>query len=305
MRLLDLIVNYDCNLGCDYCTISPQMRPRALSGGAVVRALRQGREKGCEAVSFTGGEPTLRPDLLGMIRMARQLGYTDIKVQTNGLLLASPANVQRFVDAGVTRVHLSIHTHEPRAYESLVRRPDTHPQMVAGLKNLVAAQEDHGLQVVADVILKTDTFPRLPEALRWLWDLGVRAADLWFVSLTDHNARNPGSMPRMTEVVPTMTQAFAWAREVGMKVRSLHVPRCLLGDDHPHAWDPADGGVLVVTPDATFELTTSKLTGQRHVPACEGCRFESVCPGLRDDYLQRYGDAEIVAARARPERRRR
>jgi cyclic pyranopterin phosphate synthase len=33
------------------------------------------------------------------------------------------------------------------------------------------------------------------------------------------------------------------------------------------------------------------------VPACVGCRFESLCPGVRPDYLERWGDAEIAGAR--------
>jgi cyclic pyranopterin phosphate synthase len=85
-----------------------------------------------------------------------------------------------------------------------------------------------------------------------------------------------------------------------MDVRSLHVPRCLLGDDHPHAWDPAAEGVRVVSPEATFDLRGSRLTGQSHVPACEGCTFESICPGIRPDYLEHRGDAEFAAARGQP-----
>lgn len=296
MRLLDVILGYDCNLYCDYCTITPAMRRRALSPGAVARALREGRALGISAVSFTGGEPTMRADLLPLVREARRLGYADIKVQSNGLLFAEGRNADRLVDAGVTRFAVSIHTHEEAAYEAMVRREGTYAAMVAGLSALVRRQ----LDPQADVIMTRATVPRLPAAIAWLCDLGVRRADLWFVSLTDQNAANVDSMPRMSEVVPTMAQAFAAARERGMEVRSLHVPRCLLGADAAHAHDPAAQGVRVVTPDATFDLRGSKLTGQRHVAACSGCEHEAYCPGLRDDYLARYGDAEIARARGVP-----
>ena len=293
MSLLDIIVGYDCNLHCDYCTITPLMRRRALSGAEIAKAVTQGRADGYARVSFTGGEPTIRPDLVPMIRHARATGFRDIKLQSNGLLLGHPANTQRLVEAGTTLFHISIHTHEREAYESLVRREGTYDAMVASL-DLLAAQD---VELVADVILKRDTVPRLVDAIAWLHEHGVRNVDLWFVSLTDHNASNVESMPRMTDVVPTMRRAFAWARAHAMTVRSLHVPRCLLGDDHPHAFDPAAEGVRVVTPDATFELTLSQLTGQHHVPACDGCEFRSMCPGLRADYLEHYGDAEVAKAR--------
>lgn len=293
MPLLDVILGYDCNLFCDYCTISPAMRARSLDAAAVDRAMQRARADGYDAISFTGGEPTIRGDLLALVRRARLLGFADIKLQSNGLLLGAGRNLERLVDAGVSRFHVSIHTHEADAYETMVRRAGTHAAMVAGLTALVV----RGLAPVADVILERTTWPRLPDALRWLHELGVRAADLWFVSLSDHNRDNVASMPRMTEVLPAVHDALAWARAHGMTVRSLHIPRCLLGDDHEHAWDPAAEGVRVVSPDATFDLRGSRLTGQIHVPACSGCSFEARCPGVRPDYLARWGDAEIAAAR--------
>jgi hypothetical protein len=36
-----------------------------------------------------------------------------------------------------------------------------------------------------------------------------------------------------------------------------------------------------------------------HVPACVGCEHERYCPGLRPDYLEVYGDAEVAHARGR------
>ena len=51
------------------------------------------------------------------------------------------------------------------------------------------------------------------------------------------------------------------------------------------------------TPEATFELRESRLAGQTQVPACVGCRFEAICPGVRPDYLEQFGDAEIAATR--------
>ena len=296
MPLLDVIVGYDCNLYCDYCTISPSMRLRSLSGGAIASELRRGRQDGFDRVSFTGGEPTIRADLLPLIRRATAEGYRHVKVQTNGLLLAEPANVDRLLDAGVDRVHLSIHTHRADRYEGLVRRGGTYGSMVSALETLAGRD----VELVADVILKTDTVDDLPEAIVWLHERGVRRVDLWFVSLTDHNASNVASMPRMTDVVPILQRALSSEQAKQMQIRSLHIPRCLLGDLHPFAYDPAAQGVRVVTPDATFDLSISKLTGHVHLPACKGCTFESVCPGIRQDYLDHCGDEEFAAARGQP-----
>jgi len=291
VALLDVILGYDCNLGCDYCTITPEMRRRAMPPERVLAAMRSARAQGYDEISFTGGEPTIRPDLVPLLRAAKALGFTDLKVQTNGLLLGPPGNLQRLLDAGLTRLHVSIHTHDERRYDALVQREGAWPMMVAGLDAAVRS----GVTLAVDLILKEDTYRALPDAVRWLAGRGVKALNLWYVSLTDGNAANVASLPRMTEVAPVMAEAFRLGRELNLEVRSLHVPRCLLGADHDRAFDPGAGRVMVVSPEATFELKDSRLAGQTHVAACEGCRFREVCPGVRPDYLARHGEAELKA----------
>ena len=291
--LLDVILLYDCNLACDYCTITPAMRTRALPTAAVVRALRAGRVDGYDRLSITGGEPTVRGDLLGLVRAARQLGYQGVKVQTNGLVLGEGDNAARLVAAGCDELHLSIHTHDATRYDALVRAPGSHALMARGLDAAVAT----GVAVTADLIIKHDTMAALADAVTWAADRGVVGVDLWFVSLTDGNAGNLASMPRMTEALPHVAAALATGRARGLRMRSLHLPRCLLGADRAHAYDPGADRVRVVSPDAVFDLSQSKLAGSQYVAACDGCPDRAVCPGLRTDYLARFGDAEIPAAR--------
>ncbi len=290
MHLLDIILGYDCNLACDYCTITPEMRRRELATAAVVAAMHNGRRDGYDWVSFSGGEPTLRRDLLGLVRAARQLGFATIRVQSNGLLLAEPRNLDRLIAAGVNKFHVSIHTHLEEAYDRLVRRPDSYRLMVAALDQLVA----RGVDPTADVIIKRDTYRELPAATRWLHDHGVRRVDFWLVSLTDANRAHPESLPRMSELMPSLAEALAWAAANDMVARSLHLPRCALGDAADHAYDPGNEDVRVVTPEATFSLRTGKITPQVQVAACAGCVYCDVCPGVRRDYLERYGEGEIA-----------
>ncbi|WP_172302213.1 radical SAM protein [Pseudenhygromyxa sp. WMMC2535] len=290
--LLDVILGYDCNLACDYCTISPSMRERSLDRAALLEAMRLGRMRDYDHIAFTGGEPTIRPDLVGLVRAARKLGFADVKVQSNGLLF-TPGNIERLVAAGVSRFHVSIHSHREPNYDALVRRPGSFPLMAAGLRNAVAS----GLPTVVDLIVKADSMTDLPDAAAWIADHGVGEIHLWYVSLTDQNAENWRSLPPMRAAVPHMRAAMAVGRARGVVVKSLHVPRCLLGEDWTHAWDPGSQRVMVVTPEATFELSESRLAGQSRVPACTDCRFDDLCPGLRRDYLDALGDAEVAAVR--------
>lgn len=306
--LLDVILLYDCNLACDFCTImadvdradgvATSLRTRTLSAAKVLDAMKRDRARGFDAIAFTGGEPTLRTDLLPMIRKARELGFASIKLQTNGLLFASEANLTRAIEAGVTRWHLSIHAHRAPLYEAVVRTPGRHAAMVSALEAMVA----RGLDPVVDVLVSRRTLPELVSCVRWLAEQGVRRLDLWMVSLTDANRENVAQLPSYEETAPIVSEALALARALGLEARSLHLPRCVLGDDHAHAHDPGralehGGRVHVLSPDDDFELSASKLTPQVKVAACAGCTHEAICPGLRPDYLEIFGDQEIAARR--------
>lgn len=290
MPLLDVVLGYDCNAACTYCTITPEMRRRALTGAQVAAELDRGAKAGYRQVAFTGGEPTIRPDLGALVRYARQRGYDDVKVSSNGLRYAHLPYLDHLVEAGVNRFHVSAHALGDGPYEAVTRLAGAGPTMRQGLANLVL----RGLDPTVDLILKEDTYRTLPAWIEALAATGVRRFALWLVSLTDGNADHVEQLPRLVELVPFLTAAFDAARTGGREVVSLHVPRCLVPGHEEHVRHPGAGGVRVVTPDEVFDLRDSRLTGGHKAEACRRCQFEESCPGLRRDYVARFGDAELV-----------
>lgn len=294
MELLDIALHYDCNLSCVYCTITgPRRRTAGLTTTAVVQHIDRAAKAGCRALSLTGGEPTIRRDLIPIVRHAARRGFTEIKVQTNGLLLSTGANLDRLLAAGVTRIGLSVHGYDgdARRYERITRSgPGTGELLLAAIDNLVRSK----VALTADLIVMTDTAPTLIDTIERLHGRGVTSFDLWFVSLTDDNANNTDSMPRLSDVLPAVIGCLDYGAQHGLQVRSLHIPRCLLGDHADRVAHPGwDRQVHVVTPDAAFELTASRLSAGAKPERCGTCRYDRVCPGLRPDYIDRFGDDEL------------
>jgi len=299
MPLLDLVLDYDCNLKCDYCTITDEMRRRNLPSRAVLERIEAAAARGITALSITGGEPTIRKDLVPLIRYARERGFTDVKLQSNGLMFSYGRYVRKLVDAGVTRFHVSVHGHDgvgAARYERITRGDaGSHALMLRGIENLLAA----GVELAVDMIVMQDTYRGLRSGIEDLHRRGVTRFALWLVSLTDQNRDNTASLPRIGDVVPALRECFEYGRRHAVEVKSLHVPRCFLGGYEDHVQHPGFGeDVWVTTPDADFQLSRSRLGGQLKTGRCDGCRFFDQCPGLRVDYVERYGDGEVVAVPA-------
>lgn len=290
MPLLDVVLGYDCNLKCSYCTITDPMRERALDPQVIAREIEQAAARGWRRVAFTGGEPTIFPALPKLVRFARKRGFDEVKVASNGLRYAHAPYLDHLVECGVNIFHMSMHAFDDAAYERTVHLNDTARLRRQAIHNLV----ERDLDPIADLILKNDTYPELPGWIESLVEQGVRHFNLWLVSLTDENAGRVEQLPAIGDLVPTLCRVFDEARSGGYEVNSLHVPRCFLPGYEDHVRHPGSDGVRVLTPDDCFDLTDSRLTGGVKPSACSGCRYEQSCPGLRADYVQVHGTAGLA-----------
>ncbi len=73
--------------------------------------LRNAKEEqtiGANAIQFTGGEPTLRDDLIEILKIAKEEGYSHVQLNTDGIKLAfDPELVRKIKEVGVNTFYLS------------------------------------------------------------------------------------------------------------------------------------------------------------------------------------------------------
>lgn len=106
-----LEITKDCNLACPICFAAA--RPGAggyLSVEEVARRVRSLRARGGKAVSLSGGEPTLHPELEEIVRAARR-ERVDVTLLSNGLRLGEdPSLARRLARTGLTYLYVQLDT---------------------------------------------------------------------------------------------------------------------------------------------------------------------------------------------------
>ncbi len=112
-----------CNLRCVYCMPEQMVfRPsdELLSDEELFTVLRATSLLGFDKYRLTGGEPTVRPNLVGIVgEIARMPGVREITMTTNGLRLANLAVPLR--QAGLQRVNVSLDSLDEQKYHRLTR----------------------------------------------------------------------------------------------------------------------------------------------------------------------------------------
>jgi cyclic pyranopterin phosphate synthase len=123
---LRISVTDRCNLRCVYCMPEEGMTflPRAelLSYEEIGRVAQVAHDLGVTSIRLTGGEPLVRKDLAKLIAQLAAIGFDDIALTTNGMLLAPLASA--LAGAGLKRVNVSCDSLRADRFESIRRRGD-------------------------------------------------------------------------------------------------------------------------------------------------------------------------------------
>lgn len=123
IRYLRMSVTDRCNLRCTYCmaedmTFLPKSKVLSLEEMSFVA--RAFVELGVEKIRLTGGEPLVRKGLVELAaEISRLPGLRELVMTSNGVLLEQYA--MPLVQAGVSRVNISIDSLQAERFQSLTR----------------------------------------------------------------------------------------------------------------------------------------------------------------------------------------
>ncbi len=188
---LDCALTYQVPTGQAEGTTPVQRVDRALETSEWKHVLDQAWEWGIPHVVFTGGEPTMRPDLVELIQHAEELGQVTGLI-TDGLRLAEKEYLSSLLNAGLDHLLLVLQEQEELSWESI--------------KDVVNAD----IHLTVHFTINQHNFGRISEIFARLYGLGVN-----HISISASNK----------EYSPYLAEAGRKAAEVGFRlVYDLPVP---------------------------------------------------------------------------------
>jgi hypothetical protein len=127
---IDFQLQDECNMRCTFC---PRDKPvmdaigatGLLNRGTIMaldtfkRVIDEGERYGLRAINLgSTSEPLIHPDVVEMVRYARQHGVFDIRMITNALLLKEPM-IRNLYEAGLTYLGISIDAFTQGTYKKV------------------------------------------------------------------------------------------------------------------------------------------------------------------------------------------
>jgi len=290
---VDVKTGFNCNNRCLFCV---QGNKRDLYGNKSTEEVREtlrNAVQDSDSIVFTGGEVTIRPDFLQLVRYARDLGFRRIQVQTNGRMLAYKKFARQTVDAGANEFSPAVHGHTAALHDSLTRCEGSFDQSVASIRNL----KELGQRLITNSVITRSNFRHLPELAALLVRLGVDQFQFAFVhalgAAQEHFSR---VVPRMTLVEPYVKGGILVGVRAGRTALTEAIPYCFMSGYEDHVAErfmprtKIFDAKSVVDDYTRYRWTEGKAKG----PPCEGCTWNQVCEGPWKDYVDGYGWGEFL-----------
>jgi radical SAM protein with 4Fe4S-binding SPASM domain len=323
--LSEIALTYQCQNRCTFCYASaPDRGPQVPE--MTIEQVKQVLDVIVDdarvpTVSFTGGEPTLRPDLPELIAYAKSRRLRTNLI-TNGLRCGANGYVERLAAAGLDSAQVSLEAADPDIHDAITGHPGAWQRTVQGIKHLKAV----GIHVHTNTTINSLNRGHLLTLVDFLADMEQPYLSMNMVIRTGDAV---GSMEiGYQEIGDLVLPLKERANERGMKfVWYSPVPLCLfnpiahgLGSQSCSAADgllsvAPDGGVL---PCSSFEQSVGSLLREPFAavwnrrtakywrskeflpPGCRDCEWANLCCGACPLYWDERGDFSDIADHLSP-----
>jgi MoaA/NifB/PqqE/SkfB family radical SAM enzyme len=220
-------------------------------------------------VAFYGGEPTMRDDLLEIIRAARGRRYRRIKLLTNGRTLSDFQFLRQMINEGCYLFEIKLWGSNPELHDHLTQAPGSFMETVRGLENLGGFAENRF--VCMRIPVCTENYQDIENSVATSLNFGVNRIIL---SVQDDKMSFLSILPHIKNAINISIFNRIWILTEGM-------PFCAMSGLEQHMGEIYYGW-----------KTYGRIFKQHEY--CAGCAYEKLCMGTDERYLERFGNKEFT-----------
>jgi radical SAM protein with 4Fe4S-binding SPASM domain len=165
-----------CTANCPTCSLRRQLhdelkRQRKLSLADWRKVLAEARDLGVWHLTISGGEPTLYPRLIDIIRIGRGYGWL-VRMNSNGGFTRQQYGEQ-LVQAGLNVVDISLYGSTPSLHDSMKRSEGLWHKATANIGMFADLQKRNpGFKVMTQTVLCRENYRDFAELLKLCRQLG-------------------------------------------------------------------------------------------------------------------------------------
>jgi MoaA/NifB/PqqE/SkfB family radical SAM enzyme len=288
-----------CNNDCEFCDLGKSRKgARHRKYEQIRKQMEALRERGVSRVALTGGEPTLHPDLLGMVSYAKSIGFSHIRMYTHGRALRRNNLMGRLLDAGLTHLMISLFGPDKSMHEEASGDIGSYEETISGIE--VAARAD--VHLVVNCPVTSINVHALKDYLNVL-DRYASPDTIWQLSdlyPTSKVLRDPQIHADYGIMMPILDAALTEATIRGRRFLLQEFPLCTVFPWHTDAkelgwWNRIQ--FLIgdwKRPDSLWSSRPWVAPHRFYTASCDKCTYRNQCLGIPNSYAEVHPDLSFV-----------
>jgi molybdenum cofactor biosynthesis enzyme MoaA len=184
---------------------------------------------GNTSIDIQGGEPTIYPDILELIRYCDKIGLYPTLI-TNGLQLAKPGVLEQFREAGVRDFLVSLHGIGD-IHDEVVGKKGAYEKITAAIERM----RELNIPFRFNCTMSKPVVPLLPDIARKAVAYGARAVNyIAFNPFEDQEAgiRTHENVAQYSNIKPYLTEAMDILENAGIEINVRYLPLCMGEERH-------------------------------------------------------------------------
>lgn len=295
-----VMTGFECNNNCLMCSVNPKSSknpPRNTQ--EIIINIEEGRKQKFNRIEFTGGEPTIRKDLLQLIKKARDAGFGEIALGTNCRALHNLNFLKSLVENGLNRVTTTIYGYDAESHDSITGIPGSFKQSIQGVKNLL----DLNILTSVNTVVFNQTAKNIIKTGNFLSSIGVQLWTLLDLIPDGYVTEKYNSLTIEPEKQKLMFRKLEPVFKKFTKVSIMDFPYCLLPSKLLTTSNiqlfNAEGRSKMIK---LVGYTPKRYSEEKNVfydlhkirsKKCRPCAYNKGCGGTWIPYFQLYGDSFI------------
>jgi len=284
-------VGYSCNNNCRFCIDFCKRDLTDQTTDQIKQEIIRAHQRGTTYLEFIGGETTIRPDFIYLVKFAKSLGFQTIMIATNGRRLSYLDYAKKLVEAGLNSVVFSIHGHNAKEHDFLTQVDGSFNQLMKGGAKAIGSNT---------TIVKKN-FKNIEKTGNMIYKTGIRNSEFIFVDCNEGGAYVDFHkfVPRISEAAPYIRKCL----DIGKKNQVGHwhiryVPLCYFTDYLDQISEVMEVKYFQ-TEHFAPDFVNLDVEGSRPKLAriktkrCKRCKLFNQCEGIWKTYYKYYGDKEL------------
>lgn len=281
----DFCVWNRCNNNCWMCTNPADFKDGEVSFSysrfnLISRLESWKKTIGTDSINLTGGEPTIRPDFIFLLRNIRRIiPQNRIAIVSNGRMFSYPKFAKECLKINNLSLNIALHGPSAQIHDGVTSVKGSFNQTVAGLDNILKYKKPFQ-EIEVRVVITKMTYKHLGKTVKFIKKRfpNIDRIVLIFMEMEGMAAKNFKRVGlKYNELGSHLNLKIitGWAK--GLKdIRLYHFPLCVLDPKlWPYAWRTLRGEEVA------------------YLDSCKKCLYKKYCLGIHRDYLMLVGGGEF------------